>query len=827
MASPIRDRKLTQWALAYLVASIAVLESAAIVADNYSWPPAVMRVLIAVVIAGFPVALVVAWYHGEKGRQRIGRGEALLLGVIIVVGGIAVAAVARPDDGDAWSPPDAATDLEAGSLAVLPFVRAEGVPGGLDEDLRLRDAFARWEGVDPVEPTRVRRALSRSGSRREDRSVAQELRVERYVRGNLERVGDSLRISGFLHETATGLALNEAVLRVPAGGAFPDSVASRLADLLLFGDLMEVDPTGPVGAEEGGTRSYSARRAFLEGLRALSRWQLDRADSLLGEASRIDPGYGRAHLWRAQALHQAGRAPADLVPLLERARRDLPAAPDRENGLLTALLQLGQHEYPEACASYAELRDRDPMDFIAWHGLGECRLQDPVVVVDADAPTGWSLRGSYRSAVEAYRRAFELLPSQHETLAGSAHRRLEDVLYVRAWRGRPVRSLEPRPRRLVARLALADDTLAFVPYPVDSFMSGTPRTLTSHFLAVERQRRLLRDIVTGWVAAFPANAHALEAMAFAMELTGEPAALDTLNSARRLAGDEAHRRRLAQEAVTLLVKFGVPDGSTLDRGRALADSLLESAHPNEDPHALALLAAMTGRVHRSAELTQRGASAMTVPIEIPAAVVGTADRLLAYAAMGGPADSIAAHETRVDAAIRNRVAVEDQALAREILLARAASLAFPVRPLEQLHELAAVSAVPSLRAQSALARGDSAAARAILEETRARRQHLRPVDLSLDALYPEAWLWARIGDTDRAAALLDATLESLRWLEPGSLGEVAQIGALVRAMMLRADLAAESGDTLEAERWSRAVATLWADADPELLTPVRRLARRD
>jgi hypothetical protein len=45
---------------------------------------------------------------------------------------------------------------------------------------------------------------------------------------------------------------------------------------------------------------------------------------------------------------------------------------------------------------------------------------------------------------------------------------------------------------------------------------------------------------------------------------------------------------------------------------------------------------------------------------------------------------------------------------------------------------------------------------------------------------------------------------------------VVQIGALVRAMALRADLAQHAHDPATASLWGRAVATLWRNAEPNL-----------
>jgi hypothetical protein len=56
----------------------------------------------------------------------------------------------------------------------------------------------------------------------------------------------------------------------------------------------------------------------------------------------------------------------------------------------------------------------------------------------------------------------------------------------------------------------------------------------------------------------------------------------------------------------------------------------------------------------------------------------------------------------------------------------------------------------------------------------------------------------------------------LRGYDPDVLGDEAIVGALIRAMMLRADLATAARDAPTARRWGAAAATLWSNADPEL-----------
>jgi hypothetical protein len=125
-----------------------------------------------------------------------------------------------------------------------------------------------------------------------------------------------------------------------------------------------------------------------------------------------------------------------------------------------------------------------------------------------------------------------------------------------------------------------------------------------------------------------------------------------------------------------------------------------------------------------------------------------------------------------------------------------------------------------LRRQQEYAAGD-------VDAVRTATHRRGPAIVSMDGNFLEAWLQAAIGDTARALAWLDVSLTRMGTLRPDLLDR-RQASGLVRAMVLRADLASAAGDRAAAQWWGNAVATLWQRADPELrpiADRMRRLAR--
>ena len=103
------------------------------------------------------------------------------------------------------------------------------------------------------------------------------------------------------------------------------------------------------------------------------------------------------------------------------------------------------------------------------------------------------------------------------------------------------------------------------------------------------------------------------------------------------------------------------------------------------------------------------------------------------------------------------------------------------------------------------------------------RRAYRPGDIALDYTYQEAWLKAAIGDTAGAILQLDPSLNAIPTMSASALREAGAAAAVGRAMGLRADLAAATGDLKNAKRWGSALAALWMDADPVLQPTVSRM----
>ena len=66
----LQQRKIVQWALAYIAASFALIQVLDIAAQRFGWPEPTIRFVILAAAVGFFITLVLAWYHDERGAQQ-------------------------------------------------------------------------------------------------------------------------------------------------------------------------------------------------------------------------------------------------------------------------------------------------------------------------------------------------------------------------------------------------------------------------------------------------------------------------------------------------------------------------------------------------------------------------------------------------------------------------------------------------------------------------------------------------------------------------------------------------------------------------------------
>lgn len=310
----LAGRKIVHWGLAYLAGAWLVLQVLDLLAQPFAWPDLVMRAATVVLGLGFFAALVVAWYHGEKGAQRASGVELLMLAGILAIAAAAVAFVSRGGSGGEHGPTAEVAVAggrvaEQGSIAVLPFADMsaggdqEYFADGLAEE--LLNALARLPELRVASRTS---AFAFKGGNASVDSVARALRVAHVLEGSVRTEGGRVRVTAQLIDAGSGYHLwSETYDREMSGiFALQDEIAREITKALEI-ELGGGRAGAPLVSQE--TTDPEAHTLVLKALhlrRMGTRESLAQAIALLQEAVERDPGYARAWSEMARAYSYQG-----------------------------------------------------------------------------------------------------------------------------------------------------------------------------------------------------------------------------------------------------------------------------------------------------------------------------------------------------------------------------------------------------------------------------------------------------------------------------------------------------------------------------------------
>ncbi len=228
--SEIKQRRITRIVIAYLVGGWVAVSVVDQVVDREVLPDAAYGVALTLFLFGILGALIVGWYHGEKGAQEAPKIEIAMLTVVGLIAFGSSGLIVRNSlrGGVNLEGPDPARiavlyfeDLSDGDLAPV----ADGITDALIDQLsgvRSLDVISR-NGVLPY----------RNSELRAD-SIARILEAGTVIEGSVELRGQQIRITTRLVDGLSGADLERSVTDISAGEflAARDSVAENVSRLL-------------------------------------------------------------------------------------------------------------------------------------------------------------------------------------------------------------------------------------------------------------------------------------------------------------------------------------------------------------------------------------------------------------------------------------------------------------------------------------------------------------------------------------------------------------------------------------------------------------------
>jgi serine/threonine protein kinase/tetratricopeptide (TPR) repeat protein len=736
--------------------------------------------------------------------------------------------------------------LDSNLLMIGPLVHRDSVPPELDGQQcsrLLSHAISRWEDVRAADSRWTDDQIARLGHRpslNDLLEVARDGGAGRLLSGEVwTGAGDSVKVRVVMYDVRRGSrVLREHTVAIAPGLADINARFAELADSLVLARAQS--PMALSGIM--GTSVSAAWEQYDSGHAALAQWDLEKARQHFTGAISLDPNYQLAYLWRAQTRSWQGERIAQWRDDARRGIEDPARLTQSEREWGRALVALGEARFPDACQLFNEMLRRDSLDFRGWYGRGDCRARDPAVIRDDNSPSKFAFRASYAAAIADYTRALTLIPSSNHAFRGAAFDRLRGVLFAENRLLRPGRLLGADSVRFAAFPEIAGDTLAFVPWTMEQISSRPADLYPTRRAAVSRNLKTLDRIVSVWVREFPRSASAQKARALTWELIGQldgaetpNSALSAIRTARSLSRDSIESVELRVIQFRLLFK-----SEQFEAARRLADSLF--AEVQSDPtqfQEVAGMALLLGRPALAGDLLRPETNEFTtafgevVPTAIP--LRESALRLKAFAAVGGPRDSVDYWFTRTQREIRSYGEPGVRKKMREALI-DLATLHLPMGWGDAYFQPNLPPAIPAMAFRlAALEDQKDSALQAQKDSVRA---WFRLVDRGIDDapwMFPPEFsvltntIRVREGDTAGAINTLDHQLNSLRMLHNDFLAEMPPAGTLVRLMLLRMEIAEAHGDLATAKRWAGPAATLWAEAEPglqPLLADARRLAQQ-
>lgn len=319
----LRERRLVQIVLSYAGGLWVILEVLDQLTGQGLLPDLVYRIVLIWGVMGVAAAVLVGWFHGEKGRQSVPAGEFAAL-LLIAVLATAASGITVTRHRAAMQLSESADDpLALSTVAVRYFSDHSAdsayqyLADGLTEDLIVE--LARVDALD---------VISRNGSATfrgldvPSDSVGRALGAGTVIEGSVTRRGDRVRLDLAVVDSRSGAVFQRASLEQPLENllSFRDSVVHETARLLRgwIGSEIRVrhraDDVDRVESwmlvQQAEKLRKQADAAARSGAAGTADEKFDEADRLLARAETLDMRWPEPPIQRGAIAYQRSRLAA-------------------------------------------------------------------------------------------------------------------------------------------------------------------------------------------------------------------------------------------------------------------------------------------------------------------------------------------------------------------------------------------------------------------------------------------------------------------------------------------------------------------------------------
>ena len=312
----LKRRNVYKVAVAYAVVAWLLIQAASILFPTFEAPGWVMKVFVAVVAAGFPIALILAWAfeltpEGLKRTEfadelptKAPRNRAWIY--VVTIGGAISIGLFFLGRYTATSKQSGSVEVPAKSIAVLPLVNTSGDPGndyfsdGLSEELIA--VLAKIPGLKIIGRSS---SFLFKGKSDDSRTIGEKLGVANLLEGSVRKQGDRVRIVAELINAADGRALWSETYDRELKDVFAvqSEIATAVTEQLKI-KLLGAPAKSDAAPSNDNLAAYNALQQGTFYFRLSTEEGTRKATEFYGEAIRLDPRYALAYAQLSAAWRQ-------------------------------------------------------------------------------------------------------------------------------------------------------------------------------------------------------------------------------------------------------------------------------------------------------------------------------------------------------------------------------------------------------------------------------------------------------------------------------------------------------------------------------------------
>jgi len=311
----LRRRKVVQWGIAYAAGAWGLLQGLEYVTSTFDWPRQIQQLTTIGLLIGLPFALVFAWYHGEKGQQRVSRSELTIVTLLLLLGGglfwrYQHAIEQAPNTAEPPGPATAATpptpDDFGPSIAVLPFDNRSRLEDdaffvdGIHDDILTQ--LSKVSALKVISRTSVEQFRDTTLPIKE---IAQQLGVNSILEGGVQRGGDRVRINVQLIDAASDAHLWAETYDRELTAANIFAIQTELAQAIAGALKAALTPAEQAQAQLVPTHNLEAWEAYQIGKQRMAYRTsagLATAEKHFRKAVALDPTFALAFVGLADTL---------------------------------------------------------------------------------------------------------------------------------------------------------------------------------------------------------------------------------------------------------------------------------------------------------------------------------------------------------------------------------------------------------------------------------------------------------------------------------------------------------------------------------------------